>query len=560
MTLRNTFTALSLLGLLVVSPGCKDFYDVNVDPLHPTKAEMHQLLPTTQAAMATGLGFNIEGLGQIASALVGQVANLRGFSGAFQQSGNSFNNQWTTLYESMLANNEQMITQGTTEQQWGYVGIAQIQKAFVFSQMVDMYGSLPYSEALKGAGNIAPHFDRDADIYNGTGNIQGLFALIDAGIANLSRGSSVFGNADLIYQGNLDKWKRMGYTLKLKLYNQIRNTRNVTPEVTALLAQSANLMQSAEDFEFQYGSSVQPENRNIGFLADYVNPSRENSIGVHFYNLMKTSYAGQADPRVPYYFFNQRTATPAAGSFDVIDGTFITSRIGSTGPASNAANANDRTVPGLYPYGGRFDDGRGVATGVDGSSGRGTGAQRLLTYFGRKFTEAELQLTVLNNSTAAATAYIEGIKASFDKVNAIALENGSPTIPADSNYIKKVGGTFIRTQPTSHSVTVEGEFKTQFNQASAEDKLRLIMEQKYIASFGMGIDIYTDFRRTHYPLIRVPGNEDPARGVVNDNDPQTNSTSAYPRRLLYSQQDITSNPNAPKTQPNASSDLIFWDR
>ena len=124
----------------------------------------------------------------------------------------------------MLANNEQIITQGTAEQRLSYVGIAQIQKAYVISQMVDMFGDIPYSEALKGAANLAPRYDKDADIYNGNPGlgIQSLFSLIDDGIANLDKGKSVIVRNDLIYEGDLAKWARLGRTLKLKLYVQIR--------------------------------------------------------------------------------------------------------------------------------------------------------------------------------------------------------------------------------------------------------------------------------------------------------------------------------------------------
>jgi hypothetical protein len=183
--------------------------------------------------MSTYLGFNTNGLSHPTAALMQQLSSTRGI-GYFQQSGDSFGTQWSGLYADMLSNNEQIIKQGTAEQSWNYVGIAQLQKAFVVSQMVDMWGDIPYSDALQGSGNRAPKFDKDSDIY------ADLFRLIDEGIANLAKPASRdVGAADLIYTGNLTKWAHFGRTLKLKLYNQIRLTQDVSGPVRALLATSS---------------------------------------------------------------------------------------------------------------------------------------------------------------------------------------------------------------------------------------------------------------------------------------------------------------------------------
>src|SRR5690349_6334660 len=132
-----------------------------------------------------------------------QLSNGRG-TGTNQQAGDSFGNQWSGLYADVLANNEQLITQGSTDQRWGYVGVGQLQKAYGISQLVDLFGDVPYSEAVEGAQSLAPFYDKDADMYNGISSlgIQSLFSLIDDGIANVSKpGANISGSADLIYGG-----------------------------------------------------------------------------------------------------------------------------------------------------------------------------------------------------------------------------------------------------------------------------------------------------------------------------------------------------------------------
>ncbi|WP_426059594.1 SusD/RagB family nutrient-binding outer membrane lipoprotein [Hymenobacter sp. B1770] len=590
MKLRKFYSVLVLAGLLVGNPGCKGFFDVNVDPLRPTQADLQQLLPVAQTAVSTYLGFSIAGLGQPTSALMQQLSNGRGI-GTFQQNGDSFSNAWNGLYSDMLANNELIITKGTAEQRWGYVGVAQLQKAYVFSQMVDMFGDIPYSEALRGAGNTSPRFDKDADIYNGNASlgIQGLFQLIDEGLANLAKpGASVQGTADLFYGGAISKWARFGRTLKLKLYVQIRKTRPdaFRPEVTTLLAgalantDAAGLLDANSDFEFKYGASESPANRNIGFLSDYVDVARENHVGRYLYLFMRYGDGARvsnpvnvrpADPRIPYYFFNQNTSrTVDLSAFDYQDpndGRFVTTRQGSTGPANaSALSSSTRTLPGLYPIGGRYDDGRGGNANT--TYGRGLVAQRLLPYFSRKFLEAEAQLVIMNDRAAARTAFQAAVQASFDKVNAIALAEGTPTTPTTTSgapYPTAIpaGSRALAPIPAAEIAAYITAALARFDGATP---LRIIMEEKYVASFGMGPDIYTDWRRTGFPVITVPDNSNIGNnaGLVEDNDPVTRGAGLFPRRLFYSQQDLTANANpaAPKGQvdPTSPNYRIFWDR
>ena len=565
MKFRQLPIALALLSVLVAAPGCKDFYDVNVNPLAPTKAELFSLLPVTQVAMATGLGDSPSGMSQYTMSLMQQLASTRSI-GTFQQAGDSFSNEWTSLYTDMLINNQQIITQGTTEQSWTYVGIAQLQRAFVFSQMVDLWGSLPYSQALQGATIATPRFDSDVDIYNGAAGIQSLFSLIDEGIANLAKAAPSTGlpKADLIYGGDKAKWSRFGRSLKLKLYNQIRKTRNVAADVAPLIAAGNELILSGDgqDFELKYGSSVTPDNRNLGFIADYATPGRENRINPNFYQSMNggryialrtptapdtVTHVPLIDPRIPYYFFNQASSThPLVAAQDFTSGNFVSVRFGSNGPFVGAAATNYITLPGLYPVGGRYDDGQGGTASATSSivgtvSAKGVVAQRLHTYFSRKYTEAELQLTVLNDNTAATTALRDAVGASFDKVNSIAGKDGSPVMStaAVTAYIDAAVAAFNRPG------------------ATLDDKLEVIMYEKYVASFGYGVDMYTDFRRTYHPRIKVPGNQEPAKGLIDDNDPATVSTGPFPRRLYYPINDLLVNPNGPQAQNSAP---IFWDK
>jgi hypothetical protein len=543
MKFHQIGATLALAGVLATASGCKDFFDTNVNPLYPTSTTLNNLLPITQVSMASGLGDNVGGLSQYTMGIMQQLYSTRGI-GNFLQTGDSFGGPWSELYNTMLTNNEIIITQGTAEEQWGYVGIAQLQKAYVYSQMVDVWGDIPYSEALQGVANLAPRFDKDAEIYNGSadGKVKGLFSLIDEGLANLAKPatSTTLGRADLIYGGSIDKWARFGRTLKLKLYNQIRKTNSpatVAAQITPLL--SAQLMQEGGDLQLSYRNSLSPDNRNPGAVVDY-GPSPENRIGRYFYLDMKA----KNDPRMRYYFFNQVPEGVTVTQQDYINLNFVTVQPGSTGQyTSSASTANVQTLQGLYPIGGRYDDGKGNPNANSRPQAKFEAPQRLLTYYSRKFTEAELQLMVLNNPVAAGTAFREGLKAAFTKVNTIAAADGSPILPDTGRTYR--AAAFAR-----------------YNAATTtEAKLEVIMYEKYVASFGYGVDVFTDFRRTHHPQIRVSqaiAAATPGRGLLPD-DGTTLSTGIFPYRLYYPTNDLILNPNSPRTQAPVTAP-IFWDR
>ncbi|MBJ6110096.1 SusD/RagB family nutrient-binding outer membrane lipoprotein [Hymenobacter sp. BT523] len=570
MKIQKIGATLALAGVLAAASGCKDFYDVNKNPLSPTTTTLNTLLPVAQVSMASDLGDNVGGLSQYTMALMQQLYNTRGI-GNFQQTGGSFGFPWSDLYSSMLVNNELIITQGTKEQQWGYVGIAQLQKAYVFSQMVDLWGDVPYSQALKGVDNIAPRFDKDVEIYNGSadGSVQSLFALIDEGLANLNKSASNPGltKSDLIYNGSATKWARFGRTLKLKLYNQIRKTNSnatVISQVTPLL--SADLMGEGDDFELAYRNTTNPDNRNPGYVTDFsTNP--ENRIGRYFYEDM----LAKNDPRMPYYFFNQVALTgPPVTQQDYINGPFVTVRPGSTGQyTSSASTASFQTVQGLYPIGGKYDDGKGGKTGTTAAQGKAEAPQRMLTYYARKFTEAELQLTVFNDVAAARATLVEALNASFRKVNTIASNDGSPQLTA-----AQIAGYINRVAPNNQPITNSGPLdrfdrthddpttavpNPPYRPTTLEEKLEVIMYEKYVASFGYGVDVYTDFRRTKHPRIRVSQQvADASRGLLPD-DGGTQANGVFPHRLYYPTSDLILNPNSPKTQKDVNS-TIFWER
>lgn len=534
------FVSILLTLVLVMFNSCEDYLDINDDPNNPTEVPVNQLLATVEVDIAGSLGASVGGLSGYTSAMVHQMFQRGGTHQFYDLQGSDFEvlTPWNIMYSRLLTDIRQIINLGTQDEgneDWHYVGIVQIIKAYTFSVLVDIWGDIPFTEANQGSTLRMPVYDQGENIY------PQLFDLIDEGITNLQKTSNLSpGNDDIIYKGDLDQWIKFGKTLKLKMYNQIRLVQDVSTEINALLADESQLIGSGDDFEFPYGASLSPMNRNPAYQQEYTPGGSWFYINPYFYEILTgqntffpaegNPYLGITDPRVPYYFYNQLAPGQAAENpVAYRNGDFVSIYMFSFNidPNEGFDQASSQTVAGLYPIGGRYDDGNG---GIANFNGAGDTPQRMLTYFSRLYTQAELALAGVTSQNDA-LLLDQAIQASFDKVNEVASAAGAPAISQGgiNSYINSVMSLY----------------------ASADDagKLQHIMTQKWIASFGFGIDAYNDYRRTGYPLLH-DGNT--------DNLDVTVSTREFPLSYPWKTDDLQVNKNAP-AQKNITTFNVFWD-
>ena len=109
------------------------------------------------------------------------------------------------MYGNVLANTDVIIRQATADGNSYYAGIGKVIKAYAFSQFVDAFGDVPFSEFNKLLeGNANPKFDKGADIY------PELIKLLDAAVVDFATSaySNVLkpGTDDVIYNGTIAKW------------------------------------------------------------------------------------------------------------------------------------------------------------------------------------------------------------------------------------------------------------------------------------------------------------------------------------------------------------------
>ena len=574
------------LAMIVILSSCKkDFLDINTDPNNPTDAPIDLLLPTAERtlgdALAMGSGDN-GGLSQILEVYVHRITT-REEADQYGAQGNEFFTSlaWPKFYSSspppgaseplhgILQNLDEIIKKSTEDNNLYYRGIAKVLKAYTFSQLVDAFGDVPFSEAnkLDDPENpiIYPKFDDDAEIY------PQLLVMLDEALADLGSadgGPLQPGDDDVIYGGDIELWMKAANTIKLKLYTQTRLVINVGTEVNALLGAPENLIAStSESFLLPYGTLGATDDRNPAY-GEYFATQRSNHISPWFYEILKGRNTlinnGNPDPRVPYYFYNQlRADEPPENQTEYRDGAFATIYFGSVGPDRDRNNQNTLTTLGVYPAGGRFDDGEGGGpvntTGVDGQSGTGAAPYRFITYADRLYLEAELIQAGLVAGDARAVLE-KAVLESFRMVDAVVgYASLNQTVPALVD-----GAT-----PTPEVQTYIDKVLAEFDGGTAAKKMQVIMTQKWIQSFGSAVDAYSDYRRTGSPIMWDPSNTSMAPGGFiqppANGDPFQDTQKAvpvllsrtYPYTLPWVDDELETNPNAPD-QKDPQTFKPFW--
>lgn len=497
----------TVLVTAIMLGSCKKFLDVNDNPNNITRAEITQLLPS----ITVGVGYlGGSDLMRVSTLIMQQFSGngpVAGFS-AFREyerysvNDSDINNQWVAIFATVLSDLNIMIKQAEAENSPHYSGIGKVMKAYVYQVVVDAWGDVPYSEAGKHSENYYPKVDKDEDIY------KDLIRVIDEGIAEINAAESVMSpqNYSTIYRSSSwaesrNHWLRFANTLKLRIYLHYtaKDPAFASQKMLELVNSGAQFMQStADNFEMGFLSEAQRQNPLYSIeKGQFKNQFYPNRFIVDM-------MSAKADPRRTTYFvpfpFNSSPATYKGAS--VLDG----------GPSAAYSRLHTYTYgtgsavnPALIDPDGSL---RNDAIVYEGDS-----PTRLLSYAEYNFIRAEGAL--LYGVPGDAQAFFqEGITASFKDA--------------------KIGAPELAAYLAAHG-TLSG---------TNDQKLEQIINEKYVANFGVVVEPWTDYRRTGYPTLT----------------PLKTPLAIYdevPRSLFYSQSEINNNPNM--DQKSSMLNRVFWD-
>ena len=172
------------------------------------------------------------------------------------------------------------------------IAIIEIQMINVFQTLVDIFGDVPYSEALDYTNHPKPKFDDAKTIY------LDLAQRLDIAINDLDDTVGSFGTADLVYQGNVGNWKKLANCIKLKMGLHLADVDNAKAKSMVESAYSSGLISdNSENALFKYYSTSNEQSPIYPAVALQTQWTPTS----YFVEELKS----KSDPRMDQYFSNK---------------------------------------------------------------------------------------------------------------------------------------------------------------------------------------------------------------------------------------------------------------
>lgn len=530
--MRKIITQIILFSIaVIVIPSCKKFLDINKNPNSATDATPK--LVTANALVVTAA--NVRAFNSAGSWIAGYTANAGGYSGwgsvvtynftTGDHSGIWGNSRTVGLYDNLLDYEYIDSTTNGIPAMAYYNAIAKAMETFGFQMLVDFYGDVPYSEALKGTDKLTPKYDKAEDIY------KEMIARLDQAIElfrNKDETAQALTDEDVMFNGDITKWMKFANTLKLRLLIRISKVPSLSAFVSSAFSQF---------------------DTNLGFITDdaIINPGYTGSAGKQnpswdFYHSDPAGASrGQGRQILPtefvFNFYNGKIEDEARGKavYRGFPGTPL-NQLGFVGTPGNEPPTAPSGAIAWYV-------GSGTGNTIGLFKGRSAG-QPIMLAAESWFLQAEAHL---NN-------YLPGnAKESFNK-----------GIEASFTYLYKNAGNVVEqgydpgADAAAYITTNAGNALVDYDKAAAEgSEQEAIITQKYIAlNFIHGNEAWSEFRRTGFPKI-TNGSSD---GMLTFASAQSASTRSdkLPVRVLYPDSEYQLNPANVPSGVNQFTNLIFW--
>jgi len=500
--MKHKILSLAFITGLMVSGCKKNFLDINENPNTATFSTPQLTMPIAlEGAARYSQTSYIGGLGM----WVGYYATSSGFAKPAETYSYDISNTylagvWDNLYNN-ITDFDYVEAKAKEQNLPVYEAISKVMKAYDYHQLVDLWGNVPYTEAIQGSVNFTPKYDNGQLIY------EDLVKKIDSAIIIFKKASTAgtvsiaTDKAKIILFGNLltagstasvttflNRWVKFSNTLKLKLLIQQSQIPGRDAYIKPLLAglTRADFLDLGEDATQDPGYSNTTGKFNpfygvfyssVGTLSDTYKSTKASDYGVK-------AYLNTNDPRISFYYDKGAAAT----------------YIGSI-----------------------FGDPAGVA-----AASIGTGL-------------------LVPNAPATVFTASESLF-----LQAEAVQRGYLTGTAKTLYQDAVTSSFTFDKvatPAAAAATYYGQSNADVNWDITTDKIKLIITQKWFALNSIDIlAVYNDYRRTGFPV--VPLSIDAA------------SKGKVPIRLLYPQRETNLNTANVVSQGTIDplNTAVFWDK
>ncbi len=155
---------------------------------------------------------------------------------------------WDTYYADVISDANDAYQFAVAEENAAVQGAALVMQAYGFLMLTDAFGDIPFTEAIKGTeGNFAPVYDSQETVYDG------VLALLDRADEALALGTGGFtATSDLVYAGDITKWRKFANSLKFRALMRISAKRDVAAELQALVSSGKLFASRADEAKMAY--------------------------------------------------------------------------------------------------------------------------------------------------------------------------------------------------------------------------------------------------------------------------------------------------------------------
>lgn len=427
------------MALFLVLTGCeRHFDDFNANPNAPSDAPAPFVLPGALVDISYYTDY------QLPINYIGLWVQQHA-SGAYPEEDqysprlNDINVFWNNLFDNSMKDFRHIIDKGSPNQ----IAVAKIMSAYGFMVLTDVWGDIPYSQALQaenGGEYLTPAFDSQKAVYDG------ILKDLDDAVAMMDKGAiNGFGEEDLVYGGDMDRWEKFANSLRLRAFLHL--------------------------------SEVEPTRAKSGVAEMLSKPlisSHEEAAAIH--------YIDASGNRNPIYSRFEGRSNDFRASKSMLD------RLIGNGTETDPMDPRtevyaQRNINGIFV---------GVPNGVDGLGDVGLD-NATSCKLGETFLEADAPAYFMTYTEVAfirAEAAIRGWIAEDAKT---AYEEAIRTSMSQHGITDETTITdFLAASPVA------------YDEANG---MELVSTQKWIALFGQAIESWTNFRRTGYPVLPVALND-----------------------------------------------------
>ncbi len=417
------FVAVLIVGFM---SGCtKNFKEINTNPNAPTTLEPGLLIADIVISAQNEINSTFDG-GDMGASWSQQWSKVQyNDEERYQPRTSIIERGWNRIYEDVISDAHTMEVLAEKEKNNNTKAVALILQAWGYQYLTDMYGAIPFSQAIKAeSGVFKPKYDTQENVY------KGIVAMLDS--ANLlltADGGTINNGSDLIYGGDWTKWQKFANSLEFRVLMRESSKVDVAAKLQEVAGRSL-FTSSADEAKLPYLDAY--PNANPIYESIVYNVREEYKVNQTMVDFLD----GNHDPRLAVYAQKNDAGKyrgKPAGIAGVPTDDWNYKNVSAIGKLYL-----EPTLPGYF-----------------------------MSYTELEFLMAEAREKGLITTGTAATYYQNGLAASM-AFNGISDWTGmtDATLSSDKNTA-----------------------------------LQQIAEQNWVALYGQGMEAWTEWRRTGYPVL-----------------------------------------------------------